>query len=306
MLQEVTNSLKVSQGLGHLRAVDIDITVVHPVMREFATVMCLRLRDLIFVMRELQILTAGVNIDGRSQIFFGHGRAFDMPAGSAHAPRGLPCDLAWLLACLPKREIQRIFLFHVVRASGSFAGALNQLIDVLAGKLAIAVELTCPVVDIALRFIGIALIDQILHKPDDIIHGFRNLRVHGRLLDIERGSVLIVFLDIFFGNLRCGNAFFLGTFDDLIIDIGEILHEFYLVAAVFQIFSERVEYNERSCVADMKIVVDRRSADIHLDLARLQRYEFFFFSCQCVINLHFRFLLSGSFRESHPSRFLPN
>ena len=130
--------------------------------------------------------------------------------------------------------------------------------------------------------------------------------MYGRFLDVERCSILVVFLDIFFGDLRRSNAFLLRTFDDLVIDIGKVLHEFYLVAVVFQIFSERVEYNEGSRVADVEIVVDRRSADIHLDLAFFDRHELLFFSRQSIINLHSRFLLSGSFRESHLSGFLPD
>jgi hypothetical protein len=61
---------------------------VHPVARERAfAVGALRLRDLVLVVRKDEVLAAGVDVERRAQVRDGHGRALDVPAGTAFSPR---------------------------------------------------------------------------------------------------------------------------------------------------------------------------------------------------------------------------
>ena len=48
------------------------------------------LGDFVFVVRELQIRAAAVNIKCLPEQFAAHGRTFDVPAGTAVAPRAFP------------------------------------------------------------------------------------------------------------------------------------------------------------------------------------------------------------------------
>jgi hypothetical protein len=48
------------------------------------------LRDLVFVMREDQVVAAAVNVDLFAEFGEVHGGAFDVPAGAALAPRTVP------------------------------------------------------------------------------------------------------------------------------------------------------------------------------------------------------------------------
>ena len=78
----------------------------------------LALGDLVLVMREAQVDTAGMDIELLAQVFGRHGGAFDMPAGEASTPGTFPVHLAAFVAMFPQREILwRVFIlgnFHLL------------------------------------------------------------------------------------------------------------------------------------------------------------------------------------------------
>ncbi|MPN56904.1 hypothetical protein SDC9_204597 [bioreactor metagenome] len=55
-----------------------------------------RLGNLVFVMGKNQVGAAAVNIEAFTQVFVGHGRAFNMPAGPARSPGAFPRGLTGL------------------------------------------------------------------------------------------------------------------------------------------------------------------------------------------------------------------
>ena len=61
---------EIPQGFGHFLIINIQECVVHPVVGKGLAVRALALRDLIFMVRENQILPTGMNIDFLTQIFF--------------------------------------------------------------------------------------------------------------------------------------------------------------------------------------------------------------------------------------------
>ena len=79
-------------------------------------------------------LAACMDIKGIPQMMLGHNGAFDMPTGSAFAPRGCPAGFA-LFFGLPQNEVCRIFLCIINR--NTLRCARNQLIQIFSGKLAI-------------------------------------------------------------------------------------------------------------------------------------------------------------------------
>ena len=62
------HSLKVTQRLAHLHIVHIDIAVVHPVVGKGATIGALTLGNLIFMVGKDQVLTAAVQVNGRTKV----------------------------------------------------------------------------------------------------------------------------------------------------------------------------------------------------------------------------------------------
>lgn len=93
---------------------------MHPIVGERLAGKALALGYLILMVREDKILTAAVDIYRVAEIAPVHRGALDMPAGSALAPRGIPCGLAGLRG-FPDGEIHRLALdlADLIRAPAS-------------------------------------------------------------------------------------------------------------------------------------------------------------------------------------------
>src|ERR1700685_554195 len=77
---------------------------MEPEVREGLAGHGFRLRDLVFVMRENQIFSAGVKVEGLTEFTHRHDRALQMPAWAAGADRRFPGCLV-RLGGLPESEI---------------------------------------------------------------------------------------------------------------------------------------------------------------------------------------------------------
>ena len=133
LLQKLVQQHHVAERLRHLPAVEGQHAVVQPVAREHAAaVRAGRLRDLVLVVRKHQIVAAGVDVDRLAQMRLGHRRAFDVPAGTAAAPRAVPAGKLGRRR-LPEHEIGRILLVR----SDLDARAGDHLVDRAARELAV-------------------------------------------------------------------------------------------------------------------------------------------------------------------------
>src|ERR1041385_1308212 len=86
VLEHVAYDEEVAERLRHLLVVDTEEAVVHPVIHEALAGRALGLRDLVLVVRELEVHAAAVDVEVLAEQRAAHGRAFDMPAGAALAP----------------------------------------------------------------------------------------------------------------------------------------------------------------------------------------------------------------------------
>ena len=84
--EEVGQRGEVAQRLGHLRALDLHPAVVHPVPREGLAVGD-RLRPLVLVVRELQVLPAAVQVEALTEQVERHDDALGVPSRPASSPR---------------------------------------------------------------------------------------------------------------------------------------------------------------------------------------------------------------------------
>ena len=66
-----------------------------------------------------------------------------------------------------------------------------------------------------------------------------------------------------------------GTVVDLVVDVGDVADIFDVGRTIemAQQPKQHVEHDHRPRIADMGEVIDRRSADIHADIARIERHE---------------------------------
>ena len=280
-LRRLADGEEVAEGFGHLLIVDVDKAVVQPVVDELAAVGGLGLGDLVLVVREGEVAAAAVDVDRFSEIAVGHGGALDVPAGSALSPRGFPVGLAGL-GSLPEGEVERVFL-DVVDVN---ARAGLQIVDRLVAQLAVVLELERAVIHIAVHLVGIPLLDQGGDDVDDLLNVLGGLRMHGGRLDAERLRIDEVLLDILLRDLVGGNALLVGALDDLVVNVGEVLHKGDVVAAVLEVTAEHVEHDDRAGVADVDVVIHRRAAGVHAHLALLDGHELFLLHGHGIEKLH--------------------
>ena len=274
------------QALGHLLIVHIDEAVVHPVAGKGAAVGALALRDLVLVVREDQILTAAVQVDGLAQMGAAHGAALDVPARTAHAVGAFPCGLTGLCG-LPDGKVGGVFLQVVVHLAAQLTVAALQIVQLQVAQLAVfRVALDAEVHIAVLGNVGVAGVDQVLHDVENLLDVLGGAGLDGGLFAVQAGGVLEVLGLKALGHFLHGGALLLALLDELIVDIGDVGNIDHLVAAVFQIAAQGVEHDQRACVADVDIVINGRAADVDAVFTGHLRHEFFFLAGQRVENLH--------------------
>ena len=241
--------------------------------------------DLVLVVREDEVLTAGMDVETSAAVLRCHDAALGVPARTTLAPRRLPVRLAVLLR-LPEYKIGGGTL-------ALLAGYLQitetglQLIDVLVAELSITAEggrieingtVGCD--------ISVTALDQGLDQIDHALDLLGRLRVCARRLDVHRVHVLLDLGDVLLRDLAAAYALFDGLLDDLIVDIGIVRNRGYLIALILHIATEGIKHDHRTRVTDMDEVVDRRSTDVHTDLAFLDRLKLFLHAGHRIKNLH--------------------
>nr|GEU28296.1 hypothetical protein [Tanacetum cinerariifolium] len=282
--QHVADGEEVAQRLGHLFVIDADKAVVHPVIDHLAAERAFGLGDLVFVVRELQVRAAAVDIEMFAQQRRAHGRALDVPARTALAPLGIPFHFLGfrLLRRFPQHEVERIALAGV--HIHALAGA--QVVERLAGQAAIFGEVAHRVVDVAVRALvrqvfPFQLLDQRQHLRH-VLGGARHQR--GRQ-DAQRARVLVHVAGKAAGQLRDGLAVFHGAADDFIVDIGDVARVRDVVTGRQQPAVHHVERHHHAGVADVAVVINGHAADIHADFASLDGNECLLVTRQRVVNL---------------------
>ena len=253
---------------------------MHPGVDVGAVVGAAALGNFVFVMGELQVGAAAVNVEMLAQVLAVHGRTFDVPAGTTRTPGGLPARLAGL-GRFPQHEVERVALalLHFDPGAGL------QLLQVLARQLAVFGEAVHGKQHVAaVGHIGMAVFNQLLHHIDD----FGNV-LGGLGLDIGAGNVQGVKIPVHVGGQSLGQritafAVFGRPLDDLVVDIGDVAHEGQVKAQITQIAGDHVKGDEGAAMTDMTQVVNGDTTDVHADLAGYQRDEFFFLSGQGIVD----------------------
>jgi len=92
-------------------------------------------------------------------------------------------------------------------------------------------------------------------------------------------------LDKTFGQFREHFTIFIGTSDDLVINIGDISHVVDIVTAKAHVTDNGIKHHQHTRMTKVAQVIDRHTTDVHSHLARLYRLEGFFLSGKAVMNL---------------------
>ena len=271
-LQHVADGEEVAERLRHLLVVDVEQPVVHPDVGERAAARAFALRDLVLVVRELQVLAAAVDVEVLAEERLAHRRALDVPARAAEAVRARPLGVVGLalLGRLPHHEVERILL--AVEDGDALAGA--QLVDRLARELAVAGELANGEVDVAVRApVAEALLLERRDHLQHLRHVLRRARLVRRPLEAERVGVLLQRLDVLLGEGADRDAALERAPDDLVVDVGDVAHVGDAIADRLQPALGDVERQHEARVPHVAEVVDRDAADVEARVARLDRSE---------------------------------
>ena len=284
------NGEKITQRLGHFLIIDAHEAVVYPQVGEGAATGAATLGNLIFMVREAQVLATAVDIEIRAQAMRGHGRAFDMPAGSTPTPGRIPGRLVGLCR-FPQHEVHRVGLgfLHI------HPDADPQLVNMLAGQLAVVRELTDVVEHITvLSPVSIAVLEQAGDHGDNLLDvvggsGFMVRRQH-----VQCAKIFVHGLDKARRQLLERLAVVPGAVDDLVVNVGYIAYIVHPVTAVAQVAHDHVEYQDHARMTDMTIIVNRDATHVHTHLARFDGLEFFLLSRERVV-----YSQHGVMRQQH-------
>ena len=86
-LEHVFEQQEVTQALRHLLGVDTQHARMHPVAHEVLVVRRLGLGLLVLVVRKDEVRATSVDVERYAEVFLRHGRALQVPARTALAPR---------------------------------------------------------------------------------------------------------------------------------------------------------------------------------------------------------------------------
>ena len=238
---------------------------MHPDLREGNAVGAFALGDFVFMVREDEVRTAPVDVEGVPEQVLRHRGAFDVPARTAAAPLRIPGGFAGL-GGLPENEVERIAL----RGIHLDAGARLLFVKALARELPVAREAAHGVVDVAvLGLIGEALFGEKVNEAQHLRNVLRRAGfVRGRKAP-EREHVFLHGSGELVGELVRRHAPFGRAADDLVVDVRDVAHEGDLVARRFEPAAHDVEGDEGAAVSDVAVVVHRHAADVHPNVVRL-------------------------------------
>ena len=253
---------------------------VQPVAHERVAGGRFGLRNLVGVVYGDVIGAPGVNVEAVAQVLHGHGRALDVPAGEALAPRAVPLHLPFHLrrAELPEGKVRLVAL-----AAHFHPRALLQALHLETRQPAVALEARRIEVDAVVGAVGEALGLEVADQGDllgDVAGGPRKLI---RALDVQPVQIVQVALRILLGDLP-GRALRLARrllhlvlarvrVRGEVAHVGHVDHVAHLVAQAAQGFLQNVREDVAAQVADVRLGVDGGAAGVNARLTDPQRDE---------------------------------
>src|SRR5918994_5138653 len=226
------------------------------------------LGELVLVVREAYVRATTVDVSPLRQVFAHHRGAFDVPARTSWSPRTLPGRFVWF-GGLPQCEIQRTVL-----EAGMSLLRLAHLFGTLVAQGAVGREALDRVVDVTVAGgIGVALLNELFDQGDhlgDVLGGAR--------LDV--GQPYAQHLQPFVEGVRVavydllpGDSLLVGPVYDLVLYVRDVLDERHVVTPAPQVPGDHVPEQGRPRVADVDVIVDRRTADVEAEPATLPHLD---------------------------------
>ena len=128
---------------------------------------------------------------------------------------------------------------------------------------------------------------------NNLVHRFRDTRLDRRLKAAQSQRVFLIDFSCTFGQISNGNATLRRARNDLVFHVSDVaqIGDVVLAIVVTQQTKQHVENNHGASIANMSEVIDRRSADIHANVLRIDRQEDLLLARCGVVNRksHYRY-----------------
>ena len=159
LFQKLAQSKEVTRRLGHLLAVHLKVSAVHPRIYERLARRRLGLGNFVLVMREEVIDAARMKIESLAEIFHRHCRTLNMPTRTTAPPGRIPADrTVGIFPCFPERKIAYILLIVLI---GRATLTCALIIKVDMGELTVTGKLpNIKVYASVVALVGDALFDE--------------------------------------------------------------------------------------------------------------------------------------------------
>ena len=246
------------------------------------------------MVREHEIHAATMYVKLIAKILPAHSGTFAVPAGESIAPGAWPThDVLWL-CLLPQCEISLILL--LTHTSESITTGILQVLQCATREYAVLivlivfldVEIYRTVADVC-----VAIVQYLLHQLlllYDMTSGmwldrwWKHVEFFHRR--VEATGIVLCYLHWF----QLFQASLLGYLVLALVCvvlqmayIGNVSHVAHLVAQMLQVAEENIEGDGWTCVSQMCIAINGRTADIHAYVSRVDWFERFLLSCQRVV-----------------------
>ena len=144
-------------------------------------------------------------------------------------------------------------------------------------QFAVILELPGTIVNGAVLFVSITLVDQCLdhiNHPADLL---RSQRIFRGRLDVHAFHVFFALCNIALRYLVSRHSLFNGLFNNLVIHVCKVGNKIHIIAFILEIPADCVEHDHRARISNMDKVIDGRSADIHPYFSFFQRNKLLLF-----------------------------
>jgi len=135
----------------------------------------------------------------------------------------------------------------------------------------------------ALGQIGVSAFDQCLDQGDHLRNMGGGARLDAGRQGVQRGDILVEQRRGAGGDGRNRLAALLGPGVDLVVDVGDVAHIDDFGIKPPQQAEQHVEHDDRTGIADMGAVINRRAADIHPDFGGVEGNEGFLAAGQGIV-----------------------